>query len=126
MNRRKMVDGLSWGACLAILLAMLLGLDRYQRPSLDGGYGPERRGYFSGTLEGADVFTMEIEYGINGVELGRFVAPAEGGVLNFRIEPALLHRGDNIVYLYRVTRRSDAGPWLSLGWMNVRVAGSES
>ena len=192
MNRRKMVDGLSWGACLAILLAMLLGLDRYQRPSLDGGYGPERRRYFSGTLErarelqetgryrvqpeerwllrggwdekltdgrealaverrarlvlpvlvpdalamrfqlmpvppeGGDASTIELEYGINGVELGRFVAPADGGVLNFRIEPALLHRGDNIVYLYRVTRRSDPGPWLSLGWMNVRVAGSES
>jgi len=192
MNRRKMVDVLSWGACLAILLAMLVGLDRYQRPSLDGGYGPDRRRYFSSTrerarelqeasryrvqpeerwllrggwdekltderealaverrarlvlpvlvpdalairfqltpvpAEGGDASAIELEYGINGVEIGRFVVPAEGGVLNFRIAPAQLHRGDNIVYLYRVTRRSDPGPWLSLGWMNVRVVDSGS
>jgi len=46
--------------------------------------------------EGGGPSAIELEYGINGVELGRFVVPAESGVLTFRIEPALLHRGDNI------------------------------
>src|SRR3972149_109384 len=67
MNRRKMVDVLSGGACLAILLAMLVGLDRYQRPSLDGGYGPDRRRYFSSTRERA----RELQ------EVGRYRAQPE-------------------------------------------------
>jgi hypothetical protein len=46
-------------------------------------------------------------------------------VLRFRVEPPVLYRGDNIIYLYRLTRRSDPEPWLALGWMNVRVAATE-
>ena len=49
-----------------------------------------------------------------------------GGVLRFRVEPPGLYRGDNIIYLYRLTRRSDPGPWLALSSMNVRVAGEGS
>jgi hypothetical protein len=64
----------------------------------------------------------ELEYGLNGVALGRFVVPPEGGVLPFRVEPPLLYRGDNILYLYRITRRADPDPWLALTSMNVRGA----
>jgi len=46
--------------------------------------------------------------------------PPEGGVLRFRVEPPLLYRGDNILYLYRLTRRSDPEPWLALASVNVR------
>ena len=188
----KLLDGLSWVASVAILVALFVGLDGYVRPSVDGGWGPERRRYFSGTLERAhelqdagryriqpndgwllrggweedlsdgkalavhrrarlvlpvlraelleirlqvmplspegqeDVIATELEYGLNGVELGRFVVPAEGGVVRFRVEPPGLYRGDNIIYLYRLTRRSDPGPWLALSWMNVRVASEGS
>ena len=63
----------------------------------------------------------ELEYGVNGTALNRFVVPPEGAVLKFRVEPSMLHRGDNVIYLYRVTRRKDSLPWLSLGWMNARL-----
>ena len=179
---------LSWGACLAILLALLFGLDSYRRPPLRYGYGPHRYAYFRATLEraqeleetgayrvraserwllrggwwddgsirrgkafaeqrrvrlvlpvfepaplqvrlrldslpveGADGVPIELEYGVNGVALGRFLLPPEGEVLKFPIESSMLRRGDNIVYLYRLTRRGDPSPWLSLSWMNARV-----
>ena len=190
--RGKLLDGLSWGASAAILVALFVGLDGYVRPSVDGGWGPERRRYFSGSLERAhelqdagryrvppnegwllrggweedlsegkalavhrrarlvlpvlraeplqiqlqvaplaprgqeETIATELEYGLNGVELGRFTMPPDGGVLRFRVEPPGLYRGDNIVYLYRLTRRSDPGPWLALGSMNVRVASDGS
>ena len=69
---------------------------------------------------GQGAIATELEYGLNGVELGRFVVPPEGGVLRFRVEPPLLYRGDNILYLYRLTRRSDPEPWLALASVNVR------
>ena len=64
---------------------------------------------------------IELEYGVNGLALGRFLVPPEGDVLKFRVEPSMLHRGDNIVYLYRLTRRRDASPWLSFRWLIARV-----
>jgi hypothetical protein len=186
----KLLDGLGWAASIAILLALFVGLDGYVRPSLEGGWGPERRAYFNDTLRraqelgdagryrvepseawllrggwdeelsggkavagerrvrlvlpvlrpeplqiqldvtpllprGQEAVATELEYGLNGVELGRFIVPLEGGVLRFRVEPPVLYRGDNIIYLYRLTRRSDPEPWLALGWMNVRVAATE-
>ena len=53
MNREKLVDALSWGGCVVLLVVLFVGLDGYVRPSLDGGWGPERRRYFSDTLERA-------------------------------------------------------------------------
>ena len=72
-------------------------------------------------VEGREAVPTELEYGVNGIALGRFFVPPEGSVLKFQVEPSMLHRGDNIVFLYRVTRRGDADPWLSLGWMSARV-----
>jgi hypothetical protein len=183
----RVVDALCWSASLVILVALFVGLDGYVRPSLEGGWGPERRHYFNETLRraheledegrygvepseawllrggweeelsgakaiagerrarlvlpvlrvkplqiqlevmplpppGQEATATELEYGLNGVELGRFVVPPEGGVLAFRVEPSLLYRGDNILYLYRLTRRSDPDPWLALASMNVQGA----
>jgi len=188
MNR-KLVDGLCWGASVAVLVALFLGLDGYVRPPLEGGWGPERRQYFSGTLARAhqlqddgryevrpeaswllrggwedeliggralayhrrprlvlpvlrpepleiqlgvtplpprgqqEAVATELEYGLNGVSLGTFVVPAGGGILRFRVDPPTVYRGDNILYLYRLTRRSDPDPWLALASMNVRAVG---
>lgn len=185
----KLVNGFAWALCVAILLALLVGLDGYLRPSLEGGWGPERRSYFSGTLARAhelqesgayeirpeeswllrggweeelvgrralafhrrprlvlpvlhpeplqvelqvtplpprgqsEAVATELEYGLNGVTLGTFVVPAGGGILRFRVEPPTVHRGDNILYLYRLTQRSDPDPWLALASMNARVVG---
>ena len=189
MTRRSSAEVLSWGACLGILLALLVGLDPYRRPPMRYGYGPDRREYFSATINRArelhetgayrvspddkwllrggwvdtpsnrqsrqararerrvrlilpvfvprplqlrirleplppterEAVPTELDYGVNGIPLGRFVVPPEGAVLKFRVEPSMLHRGDNIVYLYRVTRRGDSEPWLSLRWMSARV-----
>ncbi|MGH9462789.1 MAG: hypothetical protein ACRD1X_16355 [Vicinamibacteria bacterium] len=185
MNRGRVVDGLCWGASVVILVALFVSLDGYVRPSLEGGWGHERRAYFNDTLRrahelqdegryriepsepwllrggwdeelsggkaiagerrarlvlpvlrveplqieldvmplpppGQEAMATELEYGLNGVELGRFVVSPEGGVLRFRGEPPVLYRGDNILYLYRLTRRSDPFPWLALVSMNVR------
>ena len=189
MNRQRVVSALSWGACLVILLALLLGLDRYRRPRLEYGSGPERHQYFHATREraralqqegayrirpeetwpwrggwveerseedfpepiavhrrarvvlpvlvpeplkiqlpltplpseGQEAAIIEVEYGVNGVKQGRFNVPPGGAVLKFRVEPSVLHRGDNILYLYRVTRRSDSSPWLAVGGLTARV-----
>lgn len=188
MNR-KLLDRLCWGASLALVVALFLVLDSYARPSLEGGWGPERRRYFSGTLTRAhqlqnegryevrpeatwllrggwedelvggralavhrrprlvlpvlrpeplqielsvaplplrgqeEAVATELEYGLNGVSLGTFVVPAGGGILRFRVDPPTVYRGDNILYLYRLTRRSDPDPWLALASMNVQAVG---
>ncbi len=194
MSRQRIAAVLSWGTCLVILLALLLGLDPYRRLRLEYGYGPERHRYFNATREraselqregayrirpeekwplrggweeelsdadspealavhrrarlvlpvlvpeplqirlpltplptlGEEVATIEVEYGVNGVEQGRFEVPPGGAVLKFRVEPPVLHRGDNILYLYRVTRRPDSSPWLAVGGINARVVRSGS
>ena len=71
--------------------------------------------------EGRAEAPLEVEYGVNGIALGRSLVPPQGTVLKFRVESSTLHRGDNIIFLYRVTRRGDATPWLSLSWMSARV-----
>jgi hypothetical protein len=58
---------------------------------------------------------LELEYGVNRVAAGRAMVPPEGTTLIFRVSPSSLHRGDNIVYLYRTTRRPDPSPWLAVG-----------
>ena len=189
MNRRRILNGLSWGACGAILVALLAMLDSYRRPLLEYGYGPERRHYFKATREratelrdtgayrvwpqekwllrggweaelsdgaspealafhrrarlvlpilvpepleirlqvspvppeGQEAVPTELAYGVNEIELGRFVVAPGGAVLRIRVEPPMLHRGDNILYLYRVTRRSDPQPWLALRRIDARV-----
>lgn len=189
MNRRRLIDALSWATSIVIPLALLLGLDPYQRLPLEYGYGPERREYFTKTRErarelqesgssvilpherwhlrggwedrlsedvspealaisrrarlvlpvlipeplrlriqlsplspeGGEPAPIKLEYGVNGIELGRFVVPPAGEVLKFRIEPLQLRRGDNVLYLYRLTKRSDSEPWLALGSVKARV-----
>ena len=188
MSSQKLVEWLSWGACLGILLGLMVGLDPYRRLTMRYGYGPHRYEYLSNTLaraqelqetgayriranerwllrggwqddgsarlskafaeqrrvrlvlpvfepallqvrlrleslpgEGREAVPVELEYGVNGVALGRFLVPPEGDVLKFPIETSILHRGDNIVYLYRLTRRGDPSPWLSLSWMSARI-----
>ncbi|HXV61616.1 MAG TPA: hypothetical protein VEK15_13040 [Vicinamibacteria bacterium] len=66
-----------------------------------------------------------VEFGLNGVSAGR--AQVSGGrntVLSFEVPEPTVYRGDNIVFLYRVTRRAESSPWLSLGTVDVLGADS--
>jgi hypothetical protein len=65
-----------------------------------------------------------LELGVNGVSGGRFTVPPEGKVLTLRVVGSSLFRGDNVVYLYRITRRSDPGPWASMGKIEVETMSS--
>lgn len=75
---------------------------------------------------GGEPGAVEIEYGINGRPAGRETIPAKGGSLRFGVAPSQLFRGDNTIYLYRVTRRADPSPWLSVGELRVQAEVAES
>lgn len=64
---------------------------------------------------------IEIEYGVNALSLGHDTIPAEGGYVRFKVESSQLFRGDNTIFLYRVTRRADPAPWLEVGVVRVRA-----
>ena len=65
---------------------------------------------------------IEVEYGINGLAAGRLSIPPEGATLVATLPAGSLHRGDNAFYLYRLSRRADPSPWLSVGEIEVRRA----
>ena len=73
---------------------------------------------------GRKSWTLELELGVNGVAGGRFTVPPEGALLTLRVVASSLFRGDNVVYLYRITRRSDPGPWASVGKIEVEKTSS--
>ncbi len=73
---------------------------------------------------GRDSWPLELELGVNGVSGGRFTVPPEGALLTLRVVASSLFRGDNVVYLYRITRRSDPGPWASIGEIEVERTSS--
>jgi hypothetical protein len=73
---------------------------------------------------GRESWTLELELGVNGVSGGRFAVPPEGAVLTLRVVASSLFRGDNVAYLYRITRRSDPGPWASVGRIDVERTSS--
>jgi hypothetical protein len=68
---------------------------------------------------GHESWALELESGVNGVAGGRHTVPPDGTVLTLRVAPSSLFRGDNVVYLYRITRRADPGPWISVGRIEV-------
>ncbi len=53
VNRKTVVEWLSWVACFGILLALVAGLDPYRRPPLRYGYGLDRHQYFRATIRRA-------------------------------------------------------------------------
>ncbi|HSF17593.1 MAG TPA: hypothetical protein VLK65_18765 [Vicinamibacteria bacterium] len=61
-----------------------------------------------------------VEFGLNGVSAGRVqVSGGRATVLSFDVPEPAVYRGDNVVFLYRVTRRAESSPWLSLGTVDV-------
>jgi hypothetical protein len=73
---------------------------------------------------GQEDWNLELEFGVNGISGGRYTVPPEGAMLTFRVVTSSLFRGDNVVYLYRITRRSDPGPWASVGKIEVETRSS--
>lgn len=73
---------------------------------------------------GRESSELELELGVNGVAAGRHTVPPEGTVLTLRVGPPQLFRGDNVLFLYRISRRADPGPWLSVGRIEVEKAPS--
>ena len=71
---------------------------------------------------GAPAAGATVEYGVNGAVLDQVWLPPEGASIRVDVPAARLFRGDNTVYFYRESRRSDPGPWLSLGNGRVRVS----
>lgn len=70
-------------------------------------------------LVGRGQWPLVVEYGVNGASGGRITVPVEGTTLEFRVPASSLFRGDNVVYLYRETRRADPLPWLAVGRIEV-------
>jgi hypothetical protein len=61
---------------------------------------------------------LMVELGVNGETITE-VALRGREVVEIEVPSKLVHRGDNIAFLYRVTRRVEPGPWVALG--NVEV-----
>ncbi len=65
-------------------------------------------------------WVLELEVGIDGKRLESF--PVAGSrVIEVRVPASEIFRGDNIIYFYRVTRRSDPGAWLELRAVQVQT-----
>lgn len=56
---------------------------------------------------------LELEVGINGKRLERFSVQGSR-IIEVTVPAFEVFRGDNIIHIYRVTRRSDPGAWLEL------------
>ncbi len=69
---------------------------------------------------GREPSAVDVEYGVNGVALGRVSIPPEGTTLRATVPARSLYRGDNTFYLYRSSRRGDPSPWLGVGEIVVR------
>ncbi len=183
----KWWDASFWIACVLVLLSLLAGLDRYRRPLLLRGYGPDRRVYFSETLQRAEELERDggyrlgpeakwhllrgwdpkletegarpkaladrrraqvilpcfgatglkvrmeliplpetgnapaplvVELGANGETIAE-LALRRRKIVELEIPSRLVRRGDNILFLYRVSRSAEPGPWLALGFIEV-------
>ena len=63
---------------------------------------------------------VDVEFGVNGVAMGKESIPPEGSTLRATVPAGSLFRGDNAFYLYRSSRRGDPSPWLAVGELVVR------
>lgn len=70
---------------------------------------------------GASGFVLELEVGIDGKQLERFSVPGSR-IIEVTVPASEVFRGDNIIYLYRVTKRSEPGAWLELQAVSIRKA----
>jgi len=65
---------------------------------------------------------LELELGVSGAAGVRRTVPPDGKLLTLRTDRSSLHRGDNALFLYRISPRSDPGPWVSVGRIEVERA----
>jgi hypothetical protein len=70
---------------------------------------------------GASDWALELEVGIDGKRLERFSVPGRR-IIEVTVPASEVFRGDNVIYLYRVTKRSDPGAWLELQAVAIRKA----
>ena len=70
---------------------------------------------------GVSDWVLELEVGIEGKRLERFSVPGRQ-LIEVTVPSSEVIRGDNIIYLYRVTRRSEPGAWLELQAVSIRKA----
>ena len=70
---------------------------------------------------GASDWVLELEVGIDGKRLERFSVRGRR-IIEVTVPASEVFRGDNILYLYRVTRRSEPGAWLELEAVEIRKA----
>ncbi len=59
-----------------------------------------------------------VDLGVNGETITE-VALRGRRIVELEIPGPLVRRGDNIAFLYRVTRRAEPVPWLALGFVEV-------
>lgn len=81
MTHARLLDVLCWSSCALVLVGLLLGLDSYRRLPLRYGYGPDRREFFTATLDRARRLEREGSFRVSSNErwhlVGNWETPEE-------------------------------------------------